>query len=62
MLRNCLETISGGCFAGDELEEITIPSNVRRIENNAFCSCKNLKKITFTGQKIEKCAFANYGL
>ena len=49
MLRNCLETIGGGCFAGDGLEEITIPSDVKRIENNAFDSCKNLKKITFTG-------------
>lgn len=34
------------CYQDDEIESIVIPSNIKRIDDRAFCVCKNLKSIT----------------
>lgn len=35
-------------FCNRDVEEVTIPSFIKRIERNAFENCKNLKKVTFS--------------
>ena len=42
-------TLGEKCFSESKLTSIIIPSNVKRIENNAFSSCKNLISVTFLG-------------
>lgn len=45
-----VSVIGSESFKGNEyIEEIIVPSTVIKINNRAFESCKNLKKITFTG-------------
>ena len=50
-------------FARRDIEEAIIPSNIRKICNNAFSFCKRLKKVEFFNDsklaKIEKKAFYN---
>ena len=44
------------------LREVTFPSGLTRIDNNAFLNCFNLRKITFTGELLQTIggyAFAN---
>lgn len=44
-------TVIGGnlCSNFDNLQEITIPASVSKIEMSAFENCTSLKKITFLG-------------
>lgn len=47
-----LEVISDNAFAYQNIEEIVIPSNVKRIEDMAFYQCDKLRKLTLN-EKLE---------
>ena len=53
--------IAGGAFRGQQLEEITIPSGIREIEEDAFDDCANLREVhlpdTWTEEEIRKCFY-----
>ena len=42
-----LEKIREGCFKESELEEITVPKSVKRLERWAFTGCESLQKVVF---------------
>ena len=42
-----LEKIGAECFSDSGLEEVVVPRNVVVIEEDAFKSSKNLKKVSF---------------
>lgn len=56
------EIIGNGAFEGyTNLEEISIPESVKKIEKNAFANCFNLKKIIFSQGLEEISDGAFYG-
>lgn len=50
---NGVKKIGESAFRGSKLTEIVLPDSVTEIDNNAFCSCRNLRKITFGNSKIK---------
>lgn len=42
-----MEYIGKKCFYGSEIQKILFSVSVRKIEAEAFCDCRQLKKITF---------------
>ena len=48
-----LKTIKEFAFYGAGIKTITIPKTVKKVESNAFASCKNLYRITFEGNDVE---------
>ena len=59
-----LKSIGNNCFSGSGLEEVSIPKDVRHIEDYTFSSCKRLKRVVFTGdvETVGEQAFAESGL
>ena len=53
-------------FKNCEIESVTIPASVTVIEEEAFCDCKQLKRVTFAEdsplKKIAKFCFGQSGL
>ena len=56
-----MEIIKAGCFSESGIVEISIPSSVISIEDNAFCWCDELMRVTFAKdsklEKIGECCF-----
>lgn len=49
------ERIGDRWFWGSEIEGITFPTSVKEVGGEAFCGCKNLKRIIFSeSSKLEK--------
>lgn len=44
---SAVKTVGSGSLQGSGLQEIVLPESVRRVGQNAFAHCPNLKKITF---------------
>ena len=44
-LNEGLEKLGDSTFDGSEIESITLPSTLKRIEYQTFYNCKNLKRI-----------------
>ena len=58
------ERIPLGFFSGSEIEEVIIPDTVKRIEENAFRECHNLKRVKLPSELlyIGSWAFYNSGV
>lgn len=56
-----MEYIGKGCFYESALESIDLPPALKRVEENTFSQCKNLRSIVFpdTLEKIGLFAFCN---
>lgn len=52
-------TIEWGAFVGSEIEEVSFPSSLLTIKDLAFCDCRKLLKVVFTGvvKHLHKWAF-----
>lgn len=61
-----MEKIGDGCFCKAGIEAVTLPSTLRKVEDNAFQNCASLKHVTFApGSRLEKIGtqcFARSGL
>ena len=44
-----MEHIGNNCFCCSSIEEVTLPSTLKEIDNDAFCSCSGLK-IVWVGE------------
>ena len=53
VLPDGIEQIGNETFADSGLEEIVIPGSLQSIGRNAFCNCRNLVSIVFTGTETE---------
>lgn len=53
-LPSTLDEISNGAFRYTPITEITIPASVRTVGGSAFQFCKNLTKVVFESDKLEK--------
>lgn len=49
---NHINTIPTRLFSGSDITELTIPSNITTIEENAFRNCENLKKVIMPDETI----------
>ena len=45
LLNEGLEKLGDRTFSGSAVESITLPSTLKRVEENTFGFCKNLKRI-----------------
>lgn len=54
-----LDTLGKNAFEGTELTEVTIPHNIKTVDNGCFLNCTNLKMVSFSPEysDIHKFAF-----
>lgn len=50
VLPNSLDTLGGRVFWNNKIKTITLPPNVKRLDDRCFFGCKNLKSLTITGR------------
>lgn len=53
------ETIGNYWFWGSDIENVTIPNDIKRIGVEAFCNCAKLKNVVFKKMMTKKNSTAN---